>query len=123
MSRCGSLYHSEYHGRVAEPVIGAQVEDADAAVEQRAGDLLRLAVRQAAERRLHALRFQGVRVERFAHEVEPARQRRVVVGHRLGVAGRDGEDLSVRVTQQNLDEFDGRIPGPAEDCDFRSRHQ
>ena len=68
---------------------------------------------------LHALRLQLVGVERLAAQVEPAQERLGCRSRDVFVLPRrDRDDLGVRVAQEDLDQLDGGVAGPAEDRDL-----
>ena len=66
--------------------------------------------------------FQLLGVERLAAQVEPAEQTRVQVRDVLVLPRSDRDDLRVRVPQENLDELDGGVTGPAQNRDLHLVH-
>jgi hypothetical protein len=72
-------------------------------------------VRQAAERDLHALRLQPVRIERFAAKVDAAEEAGMEIGDRFILPRGDGSDLGAGMPEDDLETLDGGIPRPSED--------
>ncbi len=104
------------HVRIAQPVIGTQVDHTHSAIEQQRQYLAASAVWQAAKSALHAPGHQLVGIERLAAQIEPAEQARVLLRHQRCVrfARSHGHDLRLGVAQQNLHQFDGGVSGTAQ---------
>ena len=100
-----------------QPIIGAEVDDPNAAFEEGRQAGHTGAVRQAAEGALDAARHQAVGVKGLAAEVDAAGQAGVDILDPGGVflPGSDGDDLHSRMAQQNLEQFGGRVARPAQD--------
>jgi len=77
-------------------------------------------VRQTTENALDPLAEQPVGVERLHAQVDAAREARMRFRDRrhLVIARRDGDDLGVRMPQQNLDQLAGGVTSAAENGDL-----
>ena len=86
---------------IAEAVVGAEVDDAQAVPQQRRQNAHAGAVRQTAEDALDAARQQSVGVERLAAKVDATGEAGVQVGDERGVvlARGHGGDLDLRMAQ------------------------
>ena len=104
--------------RVVEPVVGAEIDDSGAGRQHLRQDLGAGAVRQAAEHAVgppaHLLRREILqRQVEATHEARMhARDRRAAL-----LAAGDGDNLGLRVPQQQFDGFERRVAGGAENRD------
>jgi hypothetical protein len=107
--------------RIAQPVIGTEVDDAHAAGQECRQRTHAGTVRQTAEGALDAASHQAVGIQRLAAQVEAPKQAGVQLADqgRIFLARRDRHDLGVRMAQQDFDEFQGRVAGAAQDGNLR----
>ena len=108
----------EVGGGIVEPVVGAEIDDLGPRGHHSRQDLRARAVRQAAE---HALgpRADFLRREILERQVEAAHEARVDARNRRlpFLPARHGDDLRLRMAQEDLDGLEGRVAGSAQDGD------
>ena len=106
---------------IAQPIVGAQIDDAHAPLQEGRDRFHAGAVRQTAKGTLDTLGDQTIDLEWLTAQVDPAGKARMHVRdqRRVFLTGSDGHDLCPWMAQKNIDQLKTGVTRAAQDRDFR----